>query len=121
MDINTALKEIMTIDGALGAALVDFETGMCLGSAGGGDGLDIELAAAGSTEVVRAKAQTLAALEMDDEVEDMLISLTRQYHVIRRASHASTSVFLYLVLDRERANLALARHHLRRIEGELVI
>lgn len=121
MDINTALKEIMTIEGALGAALVDYETGMCLGTMGGGDDLDIELAAAGSTEVVRAKVQTLAALELDEEVEDMLISLSSQYHVIRRASCAGTTVFLYLILDRERANLALARHHLRRIEGELEI
>lgn len=119
MDINTALKEMMSIEGALGAALVDYETGMCLGTMGGDD-LDLELAAAGSTEVVRAKAQTLAALGLDDQIEDMLISLTRQYHVIRPASR-DIPVFLYLVLDRERANLALARHHLRRVEGELVI
>ncbi len=121
MDIETALKEIMTIEGALGAALVDLETGMCLGTIGGGGDLDLELAAAGSTEVVRAKAQTLAALGMDDEVEDMLISLSRQYHIIRQASHGSVTVFLYLVLDRARANLALARHHLRRVEGELAV
>jgi len=121
MDINTALKEIMTIDGALGAALVDYETGMCLGAMGGGDGLDIELAAAASTEVVRAKVQTLVALGMDDQVEDMLISLQRQYHIMRGASSREHPAFLYVVLDRERANLALARHHLRRIEAELVI
>nr|PZN47199.1 MAG: hypothetical protein DIU60_04025 [Actinomycetota bacterium] len=102
----------MAIDGALGAAVVDLETGMCLRSAGGGDDLDIELAVAGTTEVARAKAQTLAALEMDDKVEDMLISLTRRYHVIRRASRAGASAFLYLVLG---------RHQLRRIEGEPVI
>ena len=47
----------MAIDGALGAAVVDLETGMCLRSAGGGDDLDIELAVAGTTEVARAKAQ----------------------------------------------------------------
>jgi predicted regulator of Ras-like GTPase activity (Roadblock/LC7/MglB family) len=121
MNIETALKETMTINGALGAALVDFESGMCLGTIGGKPHIDLELAAAGNTEVVRAKARTLAALNMDDVVEDMLITLAKQYHIIRAASRTSTTVFLYLVLDRENANLALARHHLKRIERELTL
>jgi hypothetical protein len=121
MDIETALKECMTIGGALGAALVDFETGMCFGTIGGGRDLDLEVAAAGNTDVVRAKARTLMAMKMDDQVEDMLITLTKQYHIIRQASKTSATAFLYLALDRERANLALARHHLKRIESELIL
>ncbi|GAA4058493.1 MULTISPECIES: hypothetical protein [Actinomadura] len=121
MNIETALKETMAIDGALGAALVDYDSGMALGTAGGGD-LDMEVAAAGSTEVVRAKKRTLESLRISDSIEDVLITLDHQYHLIRLLAHgAGSRLFLYLVLDRERANLALARHHLRRIEGELSV
>ncbi|WP_026313392.1 hypothetical protein [Actinomadura flavalba] len=122
MNIESALKEAMAIDGALGVALVDYDSGMSLGSLGGGGGVDLEVAAAGNTEVVRAKVRTLESLNIDDAIEDILITLHRQYHLIRLMQRGGVHrIFLYLALDRERANLALARHHLRRIEGELSI
>jgi hypothetical protein len=46
------LKEAMNIDGALGGSLVDRESGMSLGAVGGGKYLDLDMAAAGNTEVV---------------------------------------------------------------------
>ncbi|MDT3442461.1 MULTISPECIES: hypothetical protein [unclassified Pseudofrankia] len=119
MDIDTALKEAMALDGALGAALVDYESGMMLGSAGGGRALNLEIAAAGNTDVVRAKARTLEALGIREGIEDILITVDRQYHVIRLLTRGGSRLFLYLALDRARANLALARHGLRTIEREL--
>ncbi|TDV48870.1 hypothetical protein [Actinophytocola oryzae] len=124
MNIETALKEAMAIDGAVGVALVDFESGMSLGTLGGGDWLDLEVAAAGNTEVVRSKMRVMAALALNDSIEDILITLNRQYHLIRLIDDgggSGPSLFLYLVLDRSRANLALARHNLRRIEGDLSV
>jgi hypothetical protein len=123
MNIETALKEAMNIEGASGVALVDWDSGMPLGTLGGGKYLDLDLAAAGNTEVVRAKMRTLESLHLNDSVEDILITLSKQYHLIRLLSRndGSHNLFLYLVLDRSRANLALARHHLKRIEGELAI
>ncbi|TDV57474.1 hypothetical protein [Actinophytocola oryzae] len=124
MNVETSLKEAMSIDGAVGVALVDYESGMSLGTMGGGDWLELDVAAAGNTEVVRAKMRVMAALALDDTIEDILITLGRQYHLIRLISDnvsSSPSLFLYLVLDRSRSNLALARHHLRRIEGDLTV
>ena len=123
MNIETALKEAMTIDGALGVALVDWDSGMSLGSLGGGKYLDLEVAAAGNTEVVRAKMRTLGSLRINDTIEDILITLTKQYHLIRLLRNASTEqgLFLYLALDRGKSNLALARHHLKRIEADLTV
>lgn len=121
MNIETALKEAMALDGAVGVALVDYESGMSLGALGGGQHLDLELAAAGNTEVVRSKMRTLASLDMDDVIEDILITLGRQYHLIRPLSSSKGALFLYLALDRSRSNLALARHGLKRIENGLEV
>jgi len=123
MNIETALKEAMTLEGAVGVALVDWESGMTLGALGGGKYLDLDLAAAGNTEVVRAKMRTAESLRLDDTIEDILITLGKQYHLIRLVKNASGTqgLFLYLVLDRSKANLALARHHLKRIESELEV
>jgi hypothetical protein len=123
MNIEAALKEAMSIDGALGASLVDWESGMSLGAIGGGKYLDLDVAAAGNTEVIRAKMRTMEALRLDDSIEDILITLSKQYHLIRllKSARSDQGLFLYLVLDRQKANLALARHSLKRIEGDIAL
>jgi hypothetical protein len=122
MDIETSLKQAMEIEGAIGVALVDYESGMALGSLGGGRYLNLEVAAAGNTEVIRAKLRTMASLDLNDEIEDILITLGRQYHLIRLLSTSrGASLFMYLALDRTRANLAMARHQLKSIENSLTI
>ncbi|MFI5986028.1 hypothetical protein ACIBEA_34870 [Streptomyces sp. NPDC051555] len=121
-NVETALKETTTIDGAIGAALVDYGSGMALGTVGGSKDFDLSVAAAGNTDVVRAKVRTMELLGIKDEIEDILITLGSQYHLIRllRGRNAQ-GLFLYLALDKERANLAMARHHLKRIEAELEV
>src|SRR6185312_4091777 len=112
----------MNIEGAIGVALVDYSSGMTLGVLGGGPELDLSVAAAGNTDLVRAKLRTLELLGMQDAIEDILITLDSQYHIIRPlGSRGGRGLFLYIALNRGRANLGLARHHLRRIEEELQI
>lgn len=118
---DTALKEAMEIDGAFGVALVDLDSGMALGMIGGGR-IDLEVAAAANTEVVRAKGRAMTALGLDEQIEDILITLDTQYHLIRLLQRRQgPDLFLYLVLDKGKANLAMARHKLRRIEADLVV
>jgi hypothetical protein len=119
-NLDSALKDAMTIDGAIGVALVDYTSGMTLGVAGGTPEIDLTVAAAGNTDVVRAKLRTIEMLKLNDEIEDMLITLGGQYHIIRPlASRTGKGLFLYLMLSKTRSNLALARHQLRSIEGQL--
>ncbi|WP_407840548.1 hypothetical protein ACE1OC_36205 [Streptomyces sp. DSM 116496] len=122
-NVETSLKEATTIiDGVLGAALVDCSSGMALGTVGGGKDLDLTVAAAGNTDVVRAKLRTMEMLGLKDEIEDVLITLGTQYHLIRlMKGRGSAGLFLYLALDKTRANLAMARHQLKKIEAELEV
>ncbi|MFF3327016.1 hypothetical protein [Streptomyces sp. NPDC002889] len=121
--VETSLKEAMTsIEGSLGAALVDYTSGMALGTLGGGKDLDLSVAAAGNTDVIRAKTRTMEHLGLKDDIEDVLITLGGQYHLIRLLkSRGGNGLFLYLVLDKTNANLAMARHQLKRIEAELEV
>lgn len=115
-----ALSKIMEIDGVIGASIVDSNSGMMLASSGGGGQLNLELAAAGNTEVVRAKRKTMRSLGLNDTIEDILITLNRQYHLIRPLS-SNDGLFIYVALDRAKSNLALARHHLTAAEKDLVV
>src|ERR1700753_651807 len=114
--VNESLNGLLRIDGALSAALVDSNSGMMLG--GVGSGVDLELAAAGNTEVVRSKMKTMKSLGLTDSIEDILITLTKAYHIIRPVQ-AKTGIFIYLVLDRSKANLAMARRACQECEGSL--
>lgn len=111
-NIDKVLAELMRIDGANGAAVVDADSGMVLGMSGS-PSFSLEYAGSGNSEVVRAKLRTMSNLGITDTIEDILITLTGQYHLIRvLEGQGLSTLFVYLVLDRGRANLALARHKL---------
>lgn len=119
-NVKESLKDAMGIDGAIGIALVDHESGMSLGQQGGGNDLNLDVAGAGNTAVVRAKMRVMNDLGLDDQIEDILITLGTQFHLIRPLAKAP-NLFLYLALARDKANLAMARHKLSAIEKGLVM
>ncbi len=119
--LTNSLATIMQLPGAIGAAVVDLESGMSLGQAGGGS-LNLEVAAAGNTEVVRSKMRVMGDLGLNDEIEDILITLGTQYHIIRPLKgKGSAGLFVYVALEKTKANLAMARHKINDVCSTLTV
>jgi hypothetical protein len=115
--IDHSLDMVANIKGAFAVALVDYDSGMTLGSRGGSPEFDLDVAAPGNSEVVRTKLEVMEKLGLRESIEDILITLETQYHVIRPIrGNGDEKLFLYLVLNRAQANLAMARRDLRVIE-----
>lgn len=113
------ISDLKNISGFIGACLVDSETGLMLASETSRIPFDLEAAAAANTEVVRAKNNAMRVLGLgDDHIEDILITLGTQMHLIRPLASVPT-VFLYVTLDRTNANLGMARLNLKKVEGSL--
>lgn len=115
-NIKQTIDDLLSVDGAMCAAIVDSTSGMILGH--GGAGVDMEVAAAGNTEVVRAKMKTMKALNLNEVIDDILITLGRQYHIIR-PSKIKEGVFIYFVLDKSKSNLAMARRKTQEVDAEM--
>ena len=116
-NIQESLEEVMEIEGAIGAAIVDYENGMTLGTIGGRN-LDMELAGSGNTEVVRAKKNIIHDLGLDETIEDILISLDSQHHLIRLCQRHE-DIFIYVAIDRSQGNLGLARRAIDDVDETL--
>ena len=115
------IAETTSIAGFIGACLVDTETGLMLASEGGGKGkLDLDAAAAMNTAFVKAKRQAMEVLGLNTYIEDILITLGTQIHLIRPLEKNPT-MFIYVALVRADANLGMARIQLKQIESKLAI
>ncbi|MGW1765392.1 hypothetical protein ACWCQL_15140 [Streptomyces sp. NPDC002073] len=135
--IDECLSEAMAVPGALGAALVDWSSGLALGTAGESPVGDHETTAAETAELARAAAEYesfapgpgTSATDPDappgpqgPPLEDVIVTTRTGYHVLRFVETSfDSSVFLHLWLDRTEGNLALARIRLRDLAGELVL
>jgi len=118
-DLRTSLNEIMEIEGAVGAAIVDYDSGVTLGGKGGGT-IDMELAGAANTHVTILIRELLHDNGLVEPIEDVLVTLGEQYH-LTRFSESHDTIFTYLILERETATLALARRQLAQIEADLTL
>ncbi|KIQ65332.1 hypothetical protein TR51_15480 [Kitasatospora griseola] len=123
--IEECLAEAMGITGALGVSLVDWTNGLAIGTAGQGPDGDHEVGAADATELARAVTQTPSFADPDSgapPAEDVIVTSAGNYHLIRFVPAAfDANVFLYLRLDRDHANLAMARLRLAAIADRLVL
>lgn len=117
--INDSLKKVMDIKGAIGAAMVDMESGMTLGTLGD-PGFDLEHASAGNADFVQTKLNLAEDLGIRDRLNDIVITFEDQIHLIQMFED-NPRVFTYLAMDAKKGNLALARMQLQEVDEELVL
>ncbi|MER8030853.1 hypothetical protein ACFTT0_11790 [Streptomyces bauhiniae] len=125
--IDECLLEAMRLPGARGAALVDWTSGLALGTVGEAPGGDHETTAAEAAELARLAAEhgAFSAGESADgrpPVEDVIVSNHDSYHLLRFVDTSfDSSVFLHLWVGRAEGNLALARIRLGEMADRLVL
>ncbi|MFS8879718.1 hypothetical protein [Synechococcus sp. H55.11] len=117
--LEKILLEALTFGGALGVAVGDWRSGTCLGAKSADVSAlperDLSLAIAGNSEVLRAKLKVAEALAQ--RLKEIIVVCQEQYHLIWLVN--SHGLFIYLVLDLENGNLALARIKLEQLAEQL--
>lgn len=116
--LDDSLIDLIDFEGALGVALVDSDSGLILGRAGAG--LNMELAAAGASVMLKARRATIKTLGLTDQIDDLLITLTSQLQIIRPLAN-KPALFIYLVVDREKSSLAMARFKATEADTKIVL
>jgi hypothetical protein len=94
------------MSGFIAASLVDMESGLTLGAKTVRSDFDLGVASAYNSELVKQKLKIIKALNLKSTLEDILLTLSDQIHIIKMIT---PNVFLYLAADRESTNLAIVR------------
>lgn len=115
-ELNGLIDSIANdVNGFIGASIVDLESGMPLASTSRRPDFDLDVASAYNSEMVKAKFKTINALGLQAKLEDMLLTLDTQLHLIKVLS---PTLFMYLAADRQATNLALLRASVNRHTAE---
>jgi hypothetical protein len=110
-EAEAMLDPVSDIEGFMLAGLVDALTGMVLASRKDQDDISLPTAAAGAADIANVLSQLTGELPVDD-LEDVMVTFRRQLYVIRLVS-PEPQILLLVILDRDRANLAMARRAIR--------
>ena len=116
--LNVFLNEMKTnVNGFIAVAVTEIESGLSYGNLTIDPGFDPEHAAAYNLEVVKAKLSAVKALNLNQEIEDILITLSNQIHIIDISPNKK--FMIYLAADATKANLGMTRAVLRKHKLEL--
>ncbi|MEU8136866.1 hypothetical protein [Streptodolium elevatio] len=127
--IDECLHEAMELPGALGASVVEWVSGLALGTVGQSPNGDHEATAAETAELARLAAEYAAFstpearyITAETPVEDIIVTTRTGFHLLRFVeTQFDSSVFVHLWLDRSTANLALSRLRLQDLAERLAL
>lgn len=116
--LNETLDKIANdANGFIAASLVDLDSGMTLAIKTSRTEFDLTAASAYNSELVKQKLKIMRTLGLTGSIEDMLITLTDQIHLVKLVGQ---NTFLYLAVDRKLSNIALVRSAVNKHAGGLV-
>jgi hypothetical protein len=115
--VNTIEEIAASLPGFIAASLVDLDSGMTLGLYSKDPSFDLNSASAFNSEMVKQKIKIMDVLGLEGALEDMLLTLTDQIHLIRLIN---SGTFLYLAADRSASNLAIVRNAVASRSDQLV-
>ena len=103
--------------GFIAASLVDLESGMTLAVKSSRADFDLTAASAYNSELVKQKLKIMRTLGLTGTIEDMLITLSDQIHLVKLVG---PNTFLYIAVDRKQSNLAIVRNAVNKHAAALV-
>lgn len=116
--LNEVLEKISAdASGFIAASLVDLDSGMTLAIKATRTEFDLTAASAYNSELVKQKLKIMRTLGLTGTIEDMLISLTDQIHLVKLIG---PNTFLYLAVDKKQSNIALVRSAVNKHVGALL-
>jgi predicted regulator of Ras-like GTPase activity (Roadblock/LC7/MglB family) len=116
--LNEVLEKIsVDANGFIAASLVDLDSGMTLAIKASRTDFDLTAASAYNSELVKQKLKIMRTLGLTGTIEDMLITLTDQIHLVKLVG---PNTFLYLAVDKKQSNIALVRSAVNKHAGALV-
>ena len=116
-DIVAAFERIQSeVPGFIAASLVDLDSGMTLAVKSARPDFDLAAASAFNSEIVKQKHKTIRALGLSSILEDILLTLSDQLHLIKMVGNSS---FIYLAAERATTNLAIMRTSVTRHSANL--
>jgi len=105
--LSDTLEKIQAeTNGFIAASLVDLDSGMTLAVKASRSDFDLTAASAYNSELVKQKLKIMRTLGLSGTIEDMLITLSDQIHLVKLITPGT---FLYLAVDKKQSNLAIVR------------
>lgn len=105
------------IPGYIAVAVTEIKSGISYFSDSSVPSFDPELASAFNLEVVKAKLNAISALGLDQNIDDIMITLTNQIHIIDISEN--NEYFIYLAVDSSKANLGMTKALLNRFKKDI--
>lgn len=106
-EVVAAFEKVQAdVPGFIAASMVDLDSGMTLAVKSVRSDFDLAAASAFNSEIVKQKFKTIKALGLKSTLEDILLTLSDQLHLIKIVGERS---FVYLAADRSVTNLAIMR------------